>query len=45
MDVLFLPTAEHELDLDLDGTAGISDIAPNIPAYGASRVRGQRHEN
>src|SRR5262245_95013 len=44
-DVLFLPTAEHDLDLDLDGTAGIPDIAPDILAYGALRVRGQRHEN
>ena len=43
--VLFLSTAEHELDLDLDGTAGITNIAPDILAYGALRVRGQRHEN
>jgi len=43
--VLFLPAAEHELDLDLDGIAAIADIAPDILAYGALRVWGQRHEN
>src|SRR5262245_32635263 len=39
-DVLFLSAAEHELNLDRDGTAGIADIAPNILAHSALRVRG-----
>src|SRR5262245_51415231 len=39
---LLPPTAEHVLNLDLDGTA---DIAPNILAYRALRVRGQRYDN
>jgi hypothetical protein len=43
--VLFLSAAEHELNLDLDGTAGIADIAPDILAYGALCICGQRHEN
>ena len=41
----FLPAAEHEFDLDLDGTTPVADVAPNIVAHGALRVRGQPHEN
>lgn len=43
--ILFLPPAEHELELDLDCTAAIPDIAPDILADSALLVWGQRQEN
>jgi hypothetical protein len=42
---LFLPAPKHELNLEVDGTSVIADIAPNIFAYGTLRIRGQRYEN
>src|SRR5262245_19631454 len=42
--VLLLPTAKHELNLDFDRTASITDVAANILAHSALGLLRQRHE-